>query len=46
MYIYGGFPKLGCSFLGVPIIRAYSILGSMLGYLHFGKLPYINKQRV
>ena len=38
----GGFPKLGVSFLGVPIKRiiVYSILGSILGPPYFGKLPW------
>ena len=48
---HGGFPKLGVTFLGVPIIRTYgfrvkvlgfSILGSILGSPHFGKLPHLN----
>ena len=37
--MYGGFPKLGVPFWGVPIIRT-SILGSILGYPNIGKLPY------
>ena len=36
---YGGFPKLGVSF-GGPYNKDYSILGSIMGYPNFGKLPY------
>ena len=35
----GGFPKLGVLFWG-PHNKDYSILGSILGYPNFGKLPY------
>ena len=34
----GGFPKLGVPFWG-PHNKAYNILGSILGYPNFGKLP-------
>ena len=34
-----GFPTLGILFLRVPKIKAYSILGSKLGFRDFGKLP-------
>ena len=34
-----GFPKSRGTILGVPIIRNYSILGSILGSPYFGKLP-------
>ena len=37
---HGGFPKLGVPFLG-PHNKDYSILGSILGSPHFGKLPHI-----
>ena len=38
---YGGFPKLGVPFLGVPIIRTIVFWGLLiLGSPHFGKLPY------
>ena len=40
MYIYGDFPKLGVPFWG-PNNKDYSILGSILGSLYFGKLPYV-----
>ena len=36
---YGGFPKLGVPFWGSQD-KEYSILGSILGSPHFGKLPY------
>ena len=39
IYIWG-FPKIRGTFLGVPIFNDYSILGSILGYPNFGKLPY------
>ena len=37
-----GFPKLGVPFWGVRIMRiiVLSILGSILGFPYFGKLPY------
>ena len=36
-----GFPKIRGTLLGVLIIRInYSIWGSILGFPHFGKLPY------
>ena len=35
-----GFPKIRGTFLGSPNNKDYSILGSILGYLNFGKLPY------
>ena len=38
--LYGGFPKIRGTILGVSIIRMYNILGSILGSLYFGKLPY------
>ena len=28
------------TFLGGPYIKDYNVLGSILGYLNFGKLPY------
>ena len=34
------FPKIRGTFLGVPYIREYSILESILGSPYFGKLPY------
>ena len=34
-----GFPKIRGTCLGVPLIRT-SILGSILGYPNFGKLPF------
>ena len=34
----GGFPKLGY-LIGDPHNKEYSILGSILGSPHFGKLP-------
>ena len=37
--LYGGFPKLGLPFWGVPIIRIIKILGSILRSPYFGKLP-------
>ena len=37
--LYGGFLKLGVPF-GGPHNKNYSILGSILGYPNFGKLPY------
>ena len=37
---YGGFPKLGGTLLGVPIIRTIVFWGSILGSPYFGKLPY------
>ena len=37
--VYGDFPKLGVPF-GGPHNKDYSILGSILGSPHFGKLPY------
>ena len=39
--LYGGFPKLGGSLIGGPYNKDYSILGSILGSPHFGKLPYV-----
>ena len=36
----GGFPKLGVPFWGVPIIRIIVFWGLILGFPHFGKLPY------
>ena len=39
IYIYGGFPKLGVPFWGVPIIRT---LGSILGSPYLGKLPCVH----
>ena len=35
----GSFPTLGVPFLGGPHIKDYSILGSILGYPNFGKVP-------
>ena len=35
-----GFPKIRGTFLGSPKNKDYSILGSILGYLNFGKLPF------
>ena len=37
---FGGFLKLGVPF-GGPHNEEYSILGSMLGSLYFGKLPFV-----
>ena len=34
------FTKIRATFLGVPIIKDYSFLGSTLGSPYFGKLPY------
>ena len=34
-----GLPKLWVLFFGVPYIEDCSILGSILGSPHFGKLP-------
>ena len=42
-YVYGDFPKLGVPFRG-PNNKDYSILGSILGYPYFGKLPYLSKR--
>ena len=41
---YGGFPKLGVpgTFFWGPHNKDYSILGSILGFPHFGKVPYCN----
>ena len=36
-----GFPNLGVPFFGGPHIRDPSILGSILGFPYFGKLPYV-----
>ena len=36
-----GVPIIRGTILGVPIIRVYNILGSILGYPYFGKLPYL-----
>ena len=36
-----GIPKIGGYLFGGPNNKDYSILGSILGYLYFGKLPYI-----
>ena len=33
------FTKIRCTFLGGPHIKDYSILGSILGYPNFGKVP-------
>ena len=35
----GGFPNLGVPFWG-PHNKDYNILGSILGFPYFGKLPY------
>ena len=35
----GSFPKLGVPFWGGPHIKDYSILGSILGYPNFAKVP-------
>ena len=40
MELYGGFPKIRGTFLGVPIIRIVIYWGSMLGSPYLGKLPY------
>ena len=41
VYIYiGGFPKIRGYLIGGPSNKDYSILGSILGSPHFGKLPY------
>ena len=34
------FPKIRGTFFGGPNNKDYSILGSILGYPYFGKLPY------
>ena len=36
-----GFPKVRGSLLGVSYKKDSSVLGSMLGPLYFGKLPYV-----
>ena len=36
-----GFPQLRGTFFGGPYKKDYSILGSILGYPYFGKLPYL-----
>ena len=36
-----GFPKIRGTFFGGPYNEDYSILGSILGYPNFEKLPYI-----
>ena len=33
--------ELGVPFFGGPHIKGYNILGSILGYPNFGKVPYI-----
>ena len=38
---FGGFRKLGYLFRG-PNIKDYSILGSILGSPHFGKVPFLS----
>ena len=38
---YGGFPKLGVPFFGGPCSKDCSILGSILRFPYFGKLPYL-----
>ena len=35
-----GFPKIGVTIFGCPYKKDYSILGSILGFLYFGKLPF------
>ena len=35
-----GFPKIRGTFFGCPYNKDYSILGSILGYPNFGKLPF------
>ena len=42
--VFGGFRKLGVLFFGGPTNRDYSILGSILGSPHFGKLPFGEKR--
>ena len=37
--LYGCFPQLGVPFWGSDN-KDYSIWGSILGFLYFGKLPY------
>ena len=37
---HGGFPKLGVPFWRSLFNKDYSILGSILGYPNFGKLPH------
>ena len=44
MTLYGGFPKLGVPF-GDPYNKDYGILGSILGYPNFGKLPWSTLQQ-
>ena len=41
IHLYGGFPKIRGSLLGNPYNKDYSILGSILRYPYFGKLPYV-----
>ena len=38
---YGRFPIIRGTFFGVPHNKDYSIMGSILGSPHLGKLPYI-----
>ena len=38
------FPKIRGTLLGVPHIKDYGILGSILGYLNFGTLPFRDGQ--
>ena len=38
--IIWGFLKIRGTFLGGPHNKDYSILGSILGYPYFGKLPF------
>ena len=39
------FPKIKGTFLGVPCNKDYSILGSILGYPNFEKLPHIQGRK-
>ena len=36
------FPKIRGTFLGVPFNKDYSILGSILGFPYFGKVPCVH----
>ena len=38
------FPKIRGTLFGGPHNKDYSILGSILGFTYFGKLPYIERQ--
>ena len=38
--MFGGFPEFGGDILGGPNNRDCNILGSILGFAYFGKLPF------